>query len=141
MTYAGLKYSLRKSRHCEQMRSNLANLKAQFAILRVEQGGFLDKAKQIHPKNLLHHGVKSNPLPYPSPLERGLAFTAQIHPSPLPLGEGISVIYSKLVPHPFHLERFSFNVNSLSSPYIAGGPKSLISRRGIALLTQTNPSS
>ena len=25
---------------------------------------------------------------------------------------------------------FLFNVNSLSSPYVAGGPKSLISRRG-----------
>ena len=36
---------------------------------------------------------------------------------------------------------FLFNVNSLSSPYVVGGPKSLISRRGIALLTQINPSS
>ena len=36
---------------------------------------------------------------------------------------------------------FLFNINSLSSPYVVGGPKSLISRRGIALLTQINPSS
>ena len=45
---------------------------------------FLDKSKQIHPKNLLRGLIKPNPLPYP-----------------LSLGEGISVICSRLAPHPF----------------------------------------
>nr|DAG28480.1 MAG TPA: hypothetical protein [Caudoviricetes sp.] len=34
---------------------------------------FLDKSKQIHPKNPLRGLIKSNPLPYPSPSERGVA--------------------------------------------------------------------
>ena len=63
------------------------------------QIGFLKTSRQVHPKNLLRRLIKSTPLPYPSPLERGVALRARFtpflyllwltpHPNLPPRGEG-----------------------------------------------------
>ncbi len=92
-----LKYSHRKSSHCERKRSNPADYIICYLVLNVilrdMQVGFLNTSRQFYPKNLLRRLIKSNPLPNPLPKERGIACSSpkerltllvKIHPSSYP---------------------------------------------------------